>query len=89
MEVCDIIIDNYAPPGDGLIQIPASGQVTGGASSFSSLFIAQRLVLMVVNHYLQDGLLPPIFQSANTLGGDEHNIAIIKAYQNRIPGLQR
>lgn len=88
MEVCDITIDNHAPQGDGLLEMQGTGQVTGGASSFSSLFIAQRLVLKVVNLYLRDGLVPPIFQSANIPGGDEHNKAIIKAYQHRIRGLQ-
>ena len=88
-EVCDIVIDNHAPAGDGLLNIPSNGQPTGSASSFSALFIAQRIVLCVENLYLQDGETPPVFQSANTPGGDEFNLKIIEKYKGRIPALQK
>ena len=45
-EVSDIVIDNHAPRGDGLLTIPGTQQITGGASNFGSLFIAQRVVLI-------------------------------------------
>jgi uncharacterized phosphosugar-binding protein len=82
-ELCDIVIDNHVPIGDGLLTLP-DGVVTGGASTFSSLFIAQRIVLKIENLYLSDGKQPPVYKSANVPGGTEYNEELIKEYQDRI-----
>ncbi|MEG0692206.1 MAG: SIS domain-containing protein [Oscillospiraceae bacterium] len=87
-EVSDIVVDNHAPIGDGMVYVPTNGQMTGGASTFSSLFIAQRIVLKIENLYLANGLTPPIFMSANIPGGDEHNARAITKYQDRIRALR-
>jgi len=86
-QVSDIVIDNHTPMGDGLLEIPETGQLTGGASTFGSLFIAQRIVLKVVNHYLGEGKFPPIFKSANVPGGYEFNNNAIQEYCGRIKAL--
>lgn len=86
-EVGDIVIDNHAPLGDGLLEVPANHQPTGGASTFGSLFIAQRIVLKIENRFLAEGKLPPIFQSANIPGGDEFNNRAIEPYRGRIKAL--
>lgn len=83
-EVCDIVIDNHAPEGDSYLTLPDSEQRTGGASTFGSLFIAQRIVLMIENQYIEDGVNPPIFMSANIPGGDEHNRMLIEQYRERV-----
>lgn len=83
-EVCDIVIDNHAPEGDSYLTLPESKQRTGGASTFGSLFIAQRIVLMIENKYIEDGVNPPIFMSANIPGGDEHNRILIEQYKERV-----
>ncbi len=87
-EVSDVVIDNHAPLGDGLLTIPTNGQLTGGASTFGSLFIAQRMVLCIENLYLKDGLCPPVLSSANLPGGDEFNLKLVKQYQSRIKALR-
>lgn len=87
-ELGDIVIDNHAPFGDGLLIIPKNGQITGGASTFSSLFIAQRIVLKIENLYLADGVLPPVYMSANVPNGMEHNDILIKKYQTKIRALR-
>lgn len=87
-EVSDVVIDNHAPLGDGLLELPGSGQVTGGASTFGSLFIAQRIVLCIENLYLADGLRPPVLSSANLPGGDEFNRELVQQYQGRIRALR-
>ena len=85
-EVSDIVIDNHAPKGDGLLELP-SGQVTGGASTFGSLFIAQRIALKIENLYLADGLEPPVLCSANLPGGDAFNERLVEEYRARIPAV--
>ncbi len=83
-ELCDIVIDNHVPIGDGLLSIPENGLVTGGASSFTSLFIAQRIVLKIENRFLAEGKLPPVYMSANLPNGTDHNTALIAEYQDKI-----
>lgn len=85
-ELCDIVIDNHVPMGDGLLTLP-DGVVTGGASTFSSLYIAQRIVLKIENLYLADGKQPPVFKSANVPGGTEYNDALIAEYRDKISKL--
>ena len=87
-EVSDIIIDNHSPRGDGLLIIPDTNKITGGASTFASLFIAQRIALKIENLFLKNGEMPPILLSANLPGGDEYNIEAIKYYQSRIKALR-
>jgi uncharacterized phosphosugar-binding protein len=87
-ELSDIVIDNHVPIGDGLLMIPETGQVTGGASTFSSLYIAQRIVLKIENMYLAEGEIPPVYMSANVPNGIEHNEMLIKKYQNKIMALR-
>lgn len=87
-EVSDIVIDNHAPIGDGFLTVPSSGMITGGASTFSSLYIAQRIVLKVENHYLSEGLDPPIFKSANLPKGDEYNEMISHLYKHVVRALR-
>lgn len=82
-ELCDIVIDNHVPVGDGLLTLP-DGVITGGASTFSSLFIAQRIVLKIEKRYLAEGKQPPIFKSANVPGGTEYNEVLVKEYQDKI-----
>lgn len=86
-DVCDIVIDNHAPYGDGVFTIPGSNQITGGVSTFSSLFIAQRIVLKIENLFLKDQKMPPILWSANVPGGDEFNAKAVEEYRKRIPAL--
>ena len=50
-------------------------------------FIAQSLVLEVIRLYDENHIIAPIYQSANTVGGDEHNKALYKKYINRIRNL--
>lgn len=81
-EVADIIIDNHIPMGDGVIE-SEYGKI-GAASSIIGSYIAQSLVLEVINLYQEKGMIPPIYQSANTIGGDEHNKHLYEKYQKRI-----
>lgn len=85
-EVSDIVLDNHSPMGDGLLELPG-GQITGGASTFGSLFIAQRIVLKIENLYLADGLTPPVLRSANLPGGDAFNETLVSQYAARIKAL--
>jgi uncharacterized phosphosugar-binding protein len=83
-ELCDIVIDNHVPKGDGLLAIPETEQTTGGASTFSNLFIAQKIILKIINKYLADKKEPPVFMSANVPNGTEFNEVLLKEYKDRL-----
>lgn len=84
-EVSDIVIDNHVPFGDGVFSY--NDTKIGAVSSIIGNFIAQTLVLKVIKKYQDHHLVAPIFQSANTPLGDEHNRKLYQKYQNRIKGL--
>ena len=84
-EVCDIVIDNHTPYGDGVIE-KEYGKI-GASSSIACSFIAQSIVIEIVNLYEEKGLVPPIYISANTPGGDEHNKELYEKFKSRIKSL--
>ena len=84
-EVADIVIDNHVPVGDGVLLM--SDTKVGAVSSIISSYIAQSLVLEIVKLYEEATLTPPIYKSANTQGGDEHNKVLYEKYKTRISGL--
>ncbi len=84
-EVGDVIIDNHSPKGDGVID-SKYGPV-GASSSIYNSYIAQRIVLKIIELYEKNGLVPPIYHSANNPGGDEHNKKIYNEFRRRIKSL--
>lgn len=84
-EIGDVVIDNHSPYGDGVIQ-SKYGNI-GSSSTILNSYIAQALVLQIIEQYEKEGLVPPIYQSANTLGGDEHNKVLYDKYKQRIKSL--
>ncbi len=84
-EIADIAIDNHIPYGDGVFDY--RGTKIGSVSSLAGNYIAQSLVLEIIKLYNQNKIVAPIFQSANTIGGDEHNKILYQKYINRIKNL--
>jgi uncharacterized phosphosugar-binding protein len=82
-EIANVVIDNLAPYGDATLALPG-GVAVGSVSSITSAFIAQLLTIGVAERMSGDGKVPPIYLSANIPGGDEHNRALEKKYQDRI-----
>lgn len=84
-EIGDVSIDNHSPYGDGVIKTKYG--YSGSSSTILNSYIAQMMVLKIIEMYEKDGLVPPIYQSANTPGGDEHNKMIYDKFKNRIRSL--
>jgi uncharacterized phosphosugar-binding protein len=85
-EIADVVIDNFAPYGDTTLEIDSpNGPIgVGAVSSITGAFIAQLLTIAVAERLAAAGSTPPIYLSANTPGGDEHNHALEALYQGRI-----
>ncbi len=84
-ECGDIVIDNHVPHGDGIMETKYGN--VGAVSSIVCSYIAQSLVLEIINLFIENDITPPIYMSANLLGGDEHNKKIYEEYKSRVKSL--
>ncbi len=84
-ECGDIVIDNHVPHGDGIVDTKYGN--VGAVSSIICSYIAQSLVLEIINLYIENNMVPPIYMSANLAGGDEHNKKVYEEYKKRVKSL--
>lgn len=82
-ELADVVIDNAAPYGDAVLDLPAGGKVCA-VSSIGNAVIAQLLVAGVTARMLAEDVEPPIYLSANIAEGDAHNDVWEARYEGRI-----
>jgi len=83
-DLCDIVIDNGAPPGDAAVDIPGFSQRVGPLSSVTGCAIVNALVAETVAKLVEMGVSPPVFMSANLDGGDEYNSRLLAENRERI-----
>jgi uncharacterized phosphosugar-binding protein len=82
-EIADVVLDNGAPYGDGVLPLPDGGTVCA-ISSIGNAVLAQMLVAEVTQRLLAANTEPPIYLSANIAEGDAHNDVWEARYQGRI-----
>ncbi len=83
-EVADLCLDNGGETGDAAVAYPGWEGKVGPTSAVTGIFLMNRLICRVVEHYLVEGLTPPVYLSANLPGGDEHNRRLEEKYRDRI-----
>ncbi|MFC0627292.1 sugar isomerase domain-containing protein [Kribbella deserti] len=79
----DVVLDNGAPYGDSVLELPGGGSVCA-VSSITAALLAQLLVAEVVRRLTEAGETPPVYLSANIPGGDDHNHVLEARYDGRI-----
>jgi uncharacterized phosphosugar-binding protein len=82
-EIADVVLDNGAPYGDGVLPLPDGGTVCA-ISSIGNAVLAQMLVAEVTRRLLEGSAEVPIYLSANIAEGDAHNDVWEARYQGRI-----
>lgn len=82
-ELADVVIDNAAPYGDAVLDLPGGGTVCA-VSSIGNAVIAQLIVAGVTARLIAQDVEPPIYLSANVAGGDAHNDGWEARYEGRI-----
>jgi uncharacterized phosphosugar-binding protein len=87
LDVADIILDTCGAPGDAAVAYEGLPGRVAPTSLLAGSYLVNSLVCRVVERYLEAGLTPPIYVSANLPGGDEHNQALAARYKGRIRGL--
>jgi uncharacterized phosphosugar-binding protein len=79
----DVVLDNGAPYGDAVLELPGGGTV-GAVSSITGALLAQMMGTEIIRRLIDAGETPPVYLSANIPGGDEHNNALEQRYAGRI-----
>ncbi|WP_084959103.1 sugar isomerase domain-containing protein [Thermoactinospora rubra] len=83
LDLADVVLDNGAPYGDAILELPGGGRY-GAVSTITSALLAQMTVTETIDRLIALGETPPIYLSANVTGGDEHNRALEARYAGRI-----
>ncbi|WP_433166180.1 sugar isomerase domain-containing protein [Kribbella sp. CA-247076] len=83
IDFADVVLDNHAPYGDSVLDLPNGAKVCA-VSSITAALIAQMLVAEVLRRLTEAGETAPVYLSANIPGGDDHNHALEAQYAGRI-----
>lgn len=83
LDLADVVLDNGAPYGDAILDLPGGGTY-GAVSTITSALLAQMVVVEAVAGLVALGEIPPVYRSVNVTGGDEHNKALESRYAGRI-----
>lgn len=83
-EVCDLVVDNCGEKGDAAVSLSGLPEKIGPTSTAVGASILNAIVIEAVELMIADGIVPPVFMSANIDGGDEHNARIFAEYKDNI-----
>ena len=83
-EVADVVIDNCGAFGDAAVQLDGLPEKIGATSTVVGAALINGIVIEAVEKMIADGIVPPVFMSANLDGGDEHNAKIFEEYRDNI-----
>ena len=70
--------------GDAAIPIEGFRGKTAATSTVTGAAIVQAFCAEVVGLYVDHGMEPPVFMSANVDGGDEYNDKMMERYKDKI-----
>lgn len=79
-EIADVTIDSHAPKGDAAFQIEGLDVDLGPTSDFTSIGLAQTIIIGVVSKLKEANLEIPVFKSSNLDGADEYNSQLFDKY---------
>lgn len=79
-ECADLVLDNGAPVGEGMLEVPGLNAHFAAASGLSAAFLMWSVSAVAVELLLEQGCTPGVFRSYNLPGGEEHNETIRQNY---------
>ena len=83
-EAADLVLDDHAPVGDALVELPGQAQRVGPISTVTGAAILNAMVVRVAQILLDRTGDAPVFMSANLDGGDAHNQRWLEHYRGRL-----
>lgn len=86
-EIADVFVNCHVPFGDAVLELDGVDQRFAPTSTIALAFAENAIIARSIEILWQRGLEPPIWQSANTPGGDEANKKHIEKYGPRVKHL--
>jgi len=83
-EVADLVLDNRAPVGDALVELPGLAQKVGPSPTVTGAAMLNAVIARAAGLILERTGDTPVFLSANLDGGDEHNQKWLDHYRGRL-----
>lgn len=83
-EAADLVLDDLAPIGDALVEIPGMQQRAGPASTVTGAAMLNAVMVGAAQRIHARTGDAPVFMSANLDGGDEHNRRWLEHYKGRL-----
>lgn len=72
-ELCDIVLDNLAVPGDAVLEDARLPQKVGPTSTWVNCIVLQALMAEVSERLAERGIVPPIYFALNLDGQEEYS----------------
>jgi uncharacterized phosphosugar-binding protein len=86
-DLADVCIDDYNPVGDAIVNSPGLATPIAPVSNIVDFTIAHLLEIETIRQCVERGIVPPVWNSANTPGGDQKNAAYVKKYKALVKSL--
>ena len=86
-DFADVCIDDYNPVGDAIVNLPGLNTPIAPVSNVVDFTIAHLLEIECCRICVERGFVPPVWNSANTPGGDQKNAAYLKKYKPLVKSL--
>lgn len=83
-EVADLVLDDHAPVGDALVELPGMAQRVGPSSTVVGAAMLNAVMVRVAELLLQATGDAPVLMSANLDGGEAHNQRWLEHYRGRL-----
>lgn len=83
-ETADLVLDNLAPVGDALVELPGLPQHVGPISTVTGAAMLNAVIVAAARLLLERTGDAPVFMSANLDGGDAHNQRWLEHYRGRL-----
>ena len=83
-EAADMVIDNCCETGDAAVEIEGFTQKASPLSTVTGAAIINAVTAQAAGIFMERGVTPPLFISANIDGGDGHNAAVMEKYRSKI-----
>lgn len=83
-DIVDVFVNCHVPYGDAVLEIEGVDRKFAPTSTIALAFAEHAIIARAIEILWQNGIKPPIWQSANTPGGDEANARHIEKYIPRV-----
>jgi uncharacterized phosphosugar-binding protein len=84
MDLVDLFIDDYNPVGDAVLKLEGYEVPISPISTITDGYIVRRIEIEAIRYMLRQGKKPPVWVSANLVGGDEVNQRYIDRYYEKV-----